>query len=86
MRSALAAHQAATELRRAAQVSFDASFEAYRNGLGTLTDVAAADEGLLDARQAQSDARAASLISAATLAFSLGEMTSSDAPARALGG
>ena len=84
LKSALAAHEAATELRAAAQTSFDATFEAYRNGLGTLTAVSIAESGLLDARQAQADAHAAALVAAATLAFALGDMTSRDAPARAL--
>lgn len=82
--SALAAHDAATALVEAAQTSYDATFEAYRSGLGTITAVSVAESGLLDAREAQADAHAAALVAASTLAFALGEMTSRDAPARAL--
>jgi outer membrane protein TolC len=85
LRSALEAHAAAEELTRAAQTTYDAAFQAYRNGLGTLTDATAANTGLLDARQARADAHAASLVAAATLAFTLGAMTSRTAPDQAIG-
>ena len=65
-------------------VTYNAAFEAYQNGLGTLTDVTAADSSLLDAREAQADAHAASLLAASSLAFMLGNMTSSSAPEEAL--
>lgn len=84
LQSALAAHDAAAALRDAAQTSFDATFEAYRNGLGTITAVSVAESGLLDAREAQADAHAAALVAASTLAFALGDMTSRNAPAQAL--
>ncbi|PVB60470.1 TolC family protein [Labrenzia sp. 011] len=80
LRSSLEAYAAATELRAAASLTFDAAFDAFRNGLGTITDVTLADSGLLDARQAQAEAHAASLVAAASLAFSLGAMTSSTSP------
>lgn len=82
LRTALAAHAAASELVAAAEVTYDAALQSYRNGVGTLTDATAADTGLLDARQARADAHAAALAAAATLAFSLGTMTSTEAPAR----
>ncbi|WP_293717695.1 TolC family protein [Stappia sp.] len=84
LRSALASYEAASELRRASTVTYNAAFEAYQNGLGTLTDVTAADSSLLDAREAQADAHAASLLAASSLAFMLGNMTSSSAPEEAL--
>ncbi|MGX1097422.1 TolC family protein [Amorphus sp. MBR-141] len=82
LRTALAAQAAASELVAAADVTYDAALQSYRSGVGTITDATAADTGLLDARQAQADAHAAALAAAATLAFSLGTMTSNDAPAR----
>lgn len=85
LRSALEAHTAAEALVEAAQVTYDAAFGAYRNGIGTITDVLAAENGLLDAREARSDAHAASLIAASTLAFALGDMTSRTAASSALG-
>ncbi|MEW5425243.1 TolC family protein, partial [Amorphus sp. 3PC139-8] len=83
LRTALASYTAASELTAAADVTYDAALESYRNGVGTITDATAADTGLLDARQAQADAHAASLVAASTLAFSLGKMTSQNAPDRA---
>lgn len=84
LRSALEAHDAASELVNASKVTYDAAFEAYRNGVGTLTDATAAETGLLDARQAQADAHASALVAASSLAFALGAMTSRNAPAQAL--
>lgn len=84
LRSALASHNAASELVNAAGVTYNASFEAFKNGLVPITDVTTAETGLLDARQAQADAHAASLIAASTLAFSLGNMTSKNAPSQAV--
>lgn len=84
LRSSLEAYAAASELTNAAQVTYDASSEAYQNGIGTLTDATAAETGLLDARQVKADAHAASLIAASTLAFSLGSMTSRTSPAQAI--
>ncbi|MCT8972962.1 TolC family protein [Microbaculum marinisediminis] len=84
LRSALEAYVAASELVGAATVTHDAAFEAYRNGVGTITDATAAATGLLDARQARSDAHAAALVAASSLAFSLGAMTSRESPDQAL--
>jgi polyhydroxyalkanoate synthesis repressor PhaR len=61
-----------------------AAFEAYQNGIGTITDAITAENGLLDAREARADAHAASLVAASTLAFSLGAMTSRASPAQVL--
>lgn len=80
LRSALASHRAAAELSRAAAITYDAALDAYRSGVGTITAATAADSGLLAARQAESDAHAASLVAAANLAFVLGAMTSRDSP------
>lgn len=80
LRSALASHRAAAELARAAAITYDAALDAYRTGVGTITAATAADSGLLAARQAESDAHAASLVAAANLAFVLGAMTSRDSP------
>jgi outer membrane protein TolC len=76
LRSALASYQAATALVSAAAITYDAAHDAYRAGLGNVTEATAADSGLLAARQAQADAHAAALVAAANLAFMLGDMTS----------
>jgi len=83
LRSALASYRAATALSEAAAVTYDAALESYRAGVGNITTATAADSGLLDARLAQSDAHAASLVAAANLAFVLGNMTSRDGPMQA---
>ena len=75
LRTALASHQAASELVRTAKTTYDGALEAYRQGLGTLTAVTIADTALLDAQQARMDARTASQVAAANLAFVTGNMT-----------
>ncbi|MBB3808341.1 TolC family protein [Pseudochelatococcus contaminans] len=79
LRSALASYRAASALASAAAVTYDAALESYSAGVGDITVATAADTGLLTARQAQSDAYAASLVAAANLAFMLGSMTSQEA-------
>ncbi|TCT05698.1 TolC family protein [Aquabacter spiritensis] len=78
LRSALASHQAATALVRAAQTTYDAAFSAYKMGVGNISVATEADSGLLAARQAEAESHAAALVAAANLAFVLGAMTSSD--------
>lgn len=85
LRTALAAYVAATELTIAAEVTYDAALQSYRSGVGTITDATAADSGLLDARQSLSDAHAAALVAASTLAFALGNLTSQESPSRTSG-
>jgi outer membrane protein TolC len=84
LRSSLEAYEASTALVTASRTTYDATLEGYRNGIVPITDVAAGKTGLLLAQQAQTDAHAASLIAASALAFSLGNMTSRDAPAAAI--
>lgn len=84
LRSSVEAHVAAEQLTQAAQTTYDASFASYTNGVGTITDATAANSGLLDAEQARADAYAAALVAASTLAFTLGNLTSSEAPAAAI--
>lgn len=79
LRTALESYKAASALASAAATTYDAALEAYRNGVGTVTALTAADSGLLDAKQAQADAHAAALIGAANLAFVVGAMTSREA-------
>lgn len=76
LRSALASYRAASALAAAANTTWQAASASYRAGTGSITIAAAADNGLLTARQAQADAHAASLVAAANLAFVLGAMNS----------
>ncbi|MEJ1965538.1 MAG: TolC family protein [Gammaproteobacteria bacterium] len=72
LHTGLAAHDAAEELRSAAQITFDATLAAYRNGVGTSTEVLVAERQLLEARNAYSDSHGAALSAAATLALATG--------------
>jgi outer membrane protein TolC len=75
LRSTLQSFEAATELVSTAQTTYDAAFEAYRSGVGTLTTVTQATTDLLEARQARADAHNAALAASANLAFMMGRMT-----------
>ncbi|SCB97034.1 TolC family protein [Kosakonia oryziphila] len=77
LRSALESNDASIHLVKTASVTFDAASDAYRNGIGTITQAFEAANGLLDARQISADARSAAFIAAANLAFTMGEITRS---------
>lgn len=77
--SAIQANASSVKLRQAAYKTYDAALEAYENGLGTVSALATAQNGLLDARLAESDAREAAFTAAANLAFVLGTSTASTA-------
>ena len=79
MRTALEANAAATELVSAATITHDAALSAYRTGVGNITAANIAANGLLEARQSATDARAGALVAAASLAFAMGEI-GEDAP------
>jgi outer membrane protein TolC len=68
----LAAYTAATALATAARTTFNAALAAYRNGVGTISDVTTAERQLLQAKNATTDAYSSSLSAAATLALSAG--------------
>lgn len=78
LKTALAANKAAGVLVETSNTAFDAAFESYKNGLGTVTLVNEANNALLNARLAQTDAEAGARIAAANLAFFTGALTSSD--------
>lgn len=74
LQSALQSHDTAVELVKTARTAYDAALASYREGLGTLTVATEAATQLLMARQARTDARMASQIAAANLAFATGAM------------
>lgn len=74
LQSALQSHDTAVELVKTARTAYDAALASYREGLGTLTVATEAATQLLQARQARADARMASQIAAANLAFATGAM------------
>ncbi|WP_323011651.1 TolC family protein [Castellaniella sp.] len=77
LQSALASHVAASELTHTAQTAYEAALAAYQSGLGTITVANEAANQLLLARLARLDARSASQIAAANLAFATGAMVRS---------
>jgi len=74
VRTSLSALDAADALRSAAQISFDAALDAYRNGVGSITDATRAQTALLESQNAATDAYSAALSSAATLALAAGTL------------
>lgn len=80
LRTSLSGYSAATELNNAAQTTYDAALDYYKNGLGTLTDVSIAQTGLLQARLSKATAHSDSLVAAATIAFATGNLTNRSSP------
>ena len=76
LRTAIQANDSAVKLRQAAYKTYDSALESYQNGVGTVSALATAQNGLLDARLAEGDAREAAFTAAANLAFVLGTSTS----------
>jgi outer membrane protein TolC len=74
LETSLAAHEAAVVAEKAAQTTFDAALDAYRHGVGSVTDATAAESLLLVTRNASVDAYSSALSAAATLAFATGAL------------
>ncbi len=74
LRTSLSAHGAAVTLVHAAETTFDAALAAYRNGVGSITDVTLAESQLLYAKNALSDAYSTALSAAASLALATGAL------------
>lgn len=72
LKTSLSAYSASTELAAAARTTFDAALAAYRNGVGSISDVTTAERQLLAAKNASTDAYSTALSAAATLALSAG--------------
>jgi len=77
LKTSLAALEASEALASASQITFDAALDAYREGVGSVTDAARAETALLESRNASTDAYSAALTSAATLALSAGTLGAS---------
>ena len=76
LQTSLAAHAAAKDLLAAAQTTYDAAFDAYRQGVGSITDALLAQNQLLAAKNADADSYSAALSAAATLALATGSVDS----------
>jgi outer membrane protein TolC len=74
LRTGLSTYAASQALTTAAQTSFDASLAAYRDGVGSITELTLAQTQLLQAKNASTDAYSLSLSAAATLALSMGAL------------
>jgi outer membrane protein len=72
--TSLSALDAAHALASAAQITFDAALDAYRHGVGSITDTTRAETALLEAQNASTDAYSVALSSAATLALAAGTL------------
>lgn len=79
LRTSLSAYSASQALASAAQTTFDAALAAYRNGVGSITDVTIAQSQLLQARNSSTDTYSTALSAAASLALSTGALGSSPA-------
>jgi outer membrane protein len=80
LKTSLSAYTASIALAAAAQTTFNAALAAYRNGVGTISDVTTAERQLLHAKNATTDAYSAALSAAATLALSAGLLGSAPHP------
>jgi outer membrane protein TolC len=78
------ATESAAALQAAAQTSFDAAFDAYRHGVGTMTTVSLAATQLLQAQDAATQVHSGALSAAATVAFATGALGSAPADQRAM--
>jgi outer membrane protein TolC len=76
LKTALSAYSASKELAAAAKTTFDAALSAYRNGVGSISDVTTAERQLLQADNSATDAYSAALSAAATLALAAGTLGS----------
>jgi outer membrane protein len=76
LKTSLSAYRAATALAAAAQTTFDSALTAYRNGVGSITDVTLAERQLLLGKNASTDAYSTALSAAATLALAAGVLGS----------
>ena len=72
LKTSLSAYSASTALAAAAQTTFDAALTAYRNGVGSITDVTLAERQLLAAKNTATDAYSTALSAAATFALAAG--------------
>ena len=74
LRTSLAAVAATRALLDASQTTYDAALAAFRHGVGSSTDMLAAERQLLEARNLAADAHSATLSAAATLALACGAL------------
>jgi outer membrane protein len=74
LHTSLSAYAASQSLETAAQTTFASALAAYRNEVGSITDLTLAETQLLQAKNASTDAYSSALSAAATLALSTGRL------------
>ncbi len=74
LHTSLSAYAASQTLETATQTTFDAALAAYRNGVGSITDLTLAETQLLQAKNGTTDAYSTALSAAATLALATGAL------------
>ncbi len=74
LKSALEANKASKHLVETTELSYTASVDFYKNGLGTVTEINTAEIALLTSQMAYIDTYTGSVIAAIDLAFALGEI------------
>ena len=72
LHTSFAEYTAALTLNEAARTAFDAAFDAYRNGVGTYTDLVNDETAVSQAQSEKEDAHANVFTAAAALAFATG--------------
>jgi outer membrane protein TolC len=72
LQTSFAEYKAAAEVEEAAGTALDAAVEAYRSGVGPLTDAITAENAAKESQMQKESARASVLTSAAELAFAVG--------------
>ncbi|VVE48849.1 TolC family protein [Pandoraea terrigena] len=72
LQNSLTANEAAKALLTAAQTTYDAAFDAYKHGVGSVTDALLAQNQLLVAKNAYADSYSNALSAAAALALATG--------------
>lgn len=79
VKSALAEYDSALALVTASDIAYDSAIDSYTQGVGTFTDAVRSTIEKSNAQSVLANAYATVLTAAAALAFSTGELTSSDA-------
>ena len=79
LEACLAQYQASLAVQAASQTAFDQASHAYAHGLGSITDATSAATALAQARAEIARSHAQAMVSAAVLASSAGNLTSSQA-------
>jgi outer membrane protein TolC len=74
LKTSLSAYSASTALTAAARTTFNSALAAYRNGVGSISDVTTAERQLLAAKNSTTDAYSTALSAAATLALAAGTL------------